>query len=342
MGKRFIPRPSVMSELKNYFMITLGLTLYAFTWKFFMEPNIFVTGGITGVGGIVYYATGIPMQYTYFAINIVLIIIAIQQLGWKFCIKTVYAIAIMTLMLELFDYCFNTLDWQTAKDVLPGRELEACLVGSIFIGIGIAFCFLSNGSTGGVDIIAAIVNKYKDISFGRAMLYVDACIIISSFFFVPVDPEMAEAAGMTSEAWKLQKIFYGFINLVIVNVSLDYMINSNRQSVQFFIFTNKYDEVSYYITRYLKRGVTLLDSVGYYSGKEGKVVTTIAKASQSSQLLSAIKQIDPDALVSQSKVMAVYGLGFDKIKAKSKKVKDEHINDSERKNETGICNKQQA
>lgn len=323
MGKRFFPRPTVMSEIKNYLMITLGLTLYAFTWKFFMEPNQFVTGGITGVGGIVKYATGIPMQYTYFGINIILIIIAIQQLGWKFCVKTIYAIAIMTLTLEMFDYCFNVLDWPTAVDVLgKEKQLEACIVGSIFIGMGIAFCFLSNGSTGGVDIIAAIVNKYKDISFGRAMLCVDACIIISSYFFVP------EKEG-SPEYDNLQKIFYGFINLVIVNISLDYMINSNRQSVQFFIFTNKYDKVSYYITRYLKRGVTLLDSVGYYSGKEGKVVTTIVKASQSNQLLSAIKQIDPNALISQSKVMAVYGLGFDKIKAKSKKVKNEHINDSE-------------
>ena len=313
MGKRFIPRPTIMSELKNYLMISLGLTLYAFTWKFFMAPYQFVTGGITGVGGIVEYTTTIPMQYTYFAINIILIIIAIQQLGWRFCVKTIYAILVMTLMLELFDYFFNTLDWSTAYDILgPEKQLEACIVGSIFIGMGIAFCFLSNGSTGGVDIIAAIVNKYKDISFGRAMLYVDACIIISSFFIVPSD----------NLNMSIQKVFYGFINLVIVNMSLDYMVNSNRQAVQFFIFSSKYDEIAYYITRRLKRGVTLLDSVGYYSGKEGKVVTTIARATQANQLLSAIKQIDPNALVSQSKVMAVYGLGFDKIKAKKKVERD--------------------
>ena len=312
MGKRFIPRPSIISEIKNYLMITLGLTLYAFTWKFFMAPFKFVTGGITGIGGIVEYTTGIPMQYTYFAINIVLIIIAIQQLGWKFCVKTIYAIVVMTLALEMFDLIFQTVP--TAYQILgPDKQLEACIVGSIFIGMGIAFCFLSNGSTGGVDIIAAIVNKYKDISFGRAMLYVDACIILSSFFVIP-----SESVSMS-----VQKIFYGFINLVIVNVSLDYMVNSNRQAVQFFIFSSKYDEIAYYITRGLKRGVTLLDSVGYYSGKEGKVVTTIARATQANQLLSAIKQIDPNALVSQSKVMAVYGLGFDRIKAKKKVVIDD-------------------
>ena len=322
MGKRFIPRPTIMSELKNYFMITVGLTLYAFTWKFFMAPFQFVTGGITGVSGIVEYTTGIPMQYTYFAINIVLLIVAIQQLGWKFCIKTIFAIVVMTLMLEFFDFVFKTCP--TAYEILgPDKQLEACIVGSIFIGMAIAFCFLSNGSTGGVDIIAAIVNKYKDISFGRAMLYVDSCIIISSFFIIP-----SESVSMS-----VQKIFYGFINLVIVNVSLDYMVNSNRQMVQFFIFSNKYEEIGYYITRHLKRGVTLLDSVGFYSKKEGKVITTLTRANQSNLIFSMVKQIDPNALISQSKVMGVYGNGFDKIKAKNIKLQEVDFEKADKTND---------
>ena len=309
MAKRFIPRPSIISEVKNYFMITLGLAFYAFAWNFFMAPYKFVTGGITGIGAIVQYTTGVPMQYTYFFINVVLIIIAIWQLGLKFCIKTIYAIIVLTLLLEFFQNFFEV--YPTAATILgPDKQLESCIVGSIFTGLGIALCFINNGSTGGVDIIAAIVNKYKDISFGRAMLYVDACIITSSFFIIPNDTVTG-----------LQKVFYGYITLVIINVSLDYVVNSNRQTVQFFIFSNKYDEIAYYITRHLKRGVTLLDSVGYYSGKEGKVVTTLARASQSNQLFSAVKQIDPNALISQTKAMAIYGNGFDKIKANDKKIK---------------------
>lgn len=310
MPKRFIPRPTVMSEVKNYIMITIGLAFYAFAWNFFMAPYEFVTGGITGIGAIVQYTAGIPMQYTYFFINVVLIIIAIWQLGLKFCIKTIYAIITLTLFLQIFQNVFEV--YPDAFVILgPDKQLESCIVGSIFTGLGIAFCFLSNGSTGGVDIIAAIVNKYKDVSFGRAMLYVDACIITSSLFIIPTG----------DIAISLQKVFYGFITLIIVNVSLDYMINSNRQMVQFFIFSSKYDEISYYITRHLKRGVTLLDSVGYYSGKEGKVVTTLARSNQSNQLFSAIKQIDPNALISQIKVMGAYGNGFDKIKAKAKRIK---------------------
>ena len=316
MGKRFIPKPTMISEVKNYSMITLGLLIYAFAWNFFMSPFKLVAGGITGVGAIVQYTTdgAIPMQYTYFAINLVLLIIAIWQLGLKFCIKTIYAIITMTLFLELSQHVFEI--YPNALDVLgEDGKLEASIVGSIFTGMGIAFCFLSNGSTGGVDIIAAIVNKYKDVSFGRAMLYIDICIITSSFFIIPY-----ENGDMTLG---LKSVFYGYICLVIINVSLDYMINSNRQTVQVFVFSSKYDEIAYYITRHLKRGVTLLDSVGYYSGKEGKVVMTLARANQSNQLFMAIKQIDPNSLISQSKVMAVYGNGFDKIKGKAKSIKIE-------------------
>ena len=310
MGRHFIPRPTLMGEIKNYLSITLGLIIYAIAWNFFMAPYKFVIGGITGIGAIVQYTAGVSMQYTYFSINVVLVLIAIWQLGLKFCIKTIYAVVTLTLMLELFQNIFEV--YPNAYQILgPDKQLESCIVGSIFTGMGIAICFLNNGSTGGVDIIAAIVNKYKDVSFGRAMLYIDACIITSSFFIIPSN----------DVAMSLQKVFYGYINLVSVNVSLDYIVNSNRQTVQFFIFSNKYDEIGYYITRHLKRGVTLLDSVGYYSGKEGKVVTTLARANQSNQLINAVRQIDPNALISQSKVMTVYGNGFDKIKGKSKSIK---------------------
>ena len=315
MRKFSFPRPSIMSEIKSYLMITLGLALYSFVWNFFMSPYEFLIGGITGVGAIVQYSVGISMQYVYFALNLILIIIAIKILGWKFCIKTIYAIITMTIMLSITEILFENFNAYTILGA--DKELEACLVGSIFIGIAIAICFLNNGSTGGVDIIAAIVNKYKDVSFGRAMLYVDTIIVTSSFFIIPSD----------NITVSLSRMFYGYITLVVVNLALDYMVNSNRQMVQFFIFSNKYEEIGYYITRQLKRGVTLLDSVGFYSKKEGKVITTLTRANQSNQLFSMVKQIDPNALISQSKVMGVYGNGFDKIKAKKIKLEENKTED---------------
>lgn len=314
MAKFLFPRPSAMSEVKSYTMITLGLALYAFVWNFFMSPYEFLIGGVTGIGAIVQYSTNgfIPMQYVYFALNLILLLIAIKELGWRFCIKTAYAIFAMTILLSITQELLK--DYNALSILGPDKQLEACLVGSIFIGIAIAICFLNNGSTGGVDIIAAIVNKYKDVSFGRAMLYIDGFIITSSFFIIPSEDVKIS----------LQRMFYGYITLVIVNVALDYMVNSSRQMVQFFIFSNKYEEIGYYITRRLNRGVTLLDSVGFYSKKEGKVITTLTRANQSNLLFSMVKQIDPNALISQSKVMGVYGNGFDKIKAKNIKLQEEN------------------
>ncbi len=322
MAKFNYPRPSIMSEIKNYIMITLGLALYAIVWNFFMSPYEFLIGGVTGIGAIVQYSTDglISMQYIYFAINLILIVIAIKILGWKFCIKTIYAIFTMTIMLSITEVLFESYNAYTILGA--DKELESCLVGSIFIGIAIAMCFLNNGSTGGVDIIAAIVNKYKDVSFGRAMLYVDTFIVTSSFFIIPSD----------NITMSLSRMFYGYITLVIVNISLDYMVNSNRQMVQFFIFSNKYEEIGYYITRHLKRGVTLLDSVGFYSKKEGKVITTLTRANQSNQLFSMVKEIDPNALISQSKVLGVYGNGFDKIKAKKINLKNVKLENTETEN----------
>ena len=188
----------------------------------------------------------------------------------------------------------------------PNKQLEVCLVGSIFIGMGIAICFLNNGSTGGVDIIAAIVNKYKDVSFGRAMLYIDACIITSGFFIIP-SADFSES---------LAKVFYGYINLVIVNASLDYMVNSNRQMVQFFIFSKKYEEIGIAINTELNRGVTLLDAKGFYSKEPIQVMTVVARKSQSGDLFNIIKRIDPDAFISQNQTIGVYGRGFEMIGTK--------------------------
>ncbi|MBR5475926.1 MAG: YitT family protein [Bacteroidaceae bacterium] len=308
MAKRFIPKTNIANEIKSYFIITLGLAIYAIAWNFFMSPYQFLVGGMTGVGAIIQYTVGIPIQYTYFSINIILISVAIKILGFRFCIKTIYAIFTLTILLGITQELFKD---QNALTILgDSKQLEVCLVGSIFIGIGIAICFLNNGSTGGVDIIAAIVNKYKDVSFGRVMLYIDTFIITSGLLINTSD---------LSES--LTRVFYGYINLVIVNASIDYMINSNRQMVQFFIFSSKYEDIAYYITRTMRRGVTLLDSVGFYSKQEGKVITTLARANQTNEMFSIVKQIDPDAIISQSKVTSVYGKGFDKIKAKDLKLK---------------------
>ena len=302
MGAFNIPKKSIMLEAKEYVMITLGLIIYAFGWVFFLLPFKLVSGGTACIGAIIQYATGFPMQYTYFIINIILLCIAIKELGVRFCIKTIYAVFTLTFCLEmvqelLYSYNFDALS-------LLGQEatFEASIIGACFCGMGIGVCFVNGGSTGGTDIIAAIINKYRDVSLGRVIMYIDVAVVVSS--------------GFIFGAGEVSKVFYGLITLLISATMLDYVVNSNRRLVQFLIFSKKYDEISEYITKDMHRGVTLLNGIGYYTKEDTKVIVTMMRATEAAEVFRIVHEIDPCAFITQSRVSGVYGVGFDKLKLK--------------------------
>ena len=287
-------------ESKEYIMITFGLILYSLGWTCFLLPYQITTGGVTGISAIIYYATGIEIQVSYFFINAVFLIFALKILGFKFCIKTIYAVFAMTFFLWLFQEMMKDDVGKFVLLIGEGQDFMGCVLGSCMCGIGIAVVFLNNGSTGGTDIIAAIVNKYRDVTFGRMIMYCDI-IIISSCYFIFHD-------------WR--RVVFGFATLIIMSFIMDYVINSARQSVQFLIFSKKYDEIAEAVTHNLHRGVTILDGTGWYSKQPVKVIVILAKRSQSVNIFRLVKDIDPNAFVSQSNVVGVYGEGFDRIKVK--------------------------
>ena len=237
---------------------------------------------------------------SYFIINAVLLTVAIKILGPKFSIKTAYAIFALTFFLWLFQEMMKDEQGVLTQIIGPGQDFMACVIGATLCGIGLGIVFINNGSTGGTDIIAAVVNKYRDVTFGRMILYCDI-IIISSCYFIFND-------------WR--RVVFGFVTLVVISYVLDLIINSARQSVQFFIFSKHYEEIAEHITRDMHRGVTVLDGMGWYSKNPVKVVVVLAKKSQSVQIFRMVKDIDPNAFISQSSVIGVYGEGFDKIKVK--------------------------
>ena len=298
-----ISKPSktaLMRELKDYIVITLGLISYSLAWAAFLIPYQITTGGTTGIGAIIYYATGFPIQWSYFIINAVLMTFAIKILGPKFSIKTTYAIFMLTFLLWLFQKLVNGPDGIPPQILGPGQDFMACLIGASMCGVGLGVVFNCNGSTGGTDIIAWIINKYKDVTLGRMMMYCDI-VIISSCYFIFHD-------------WR--RVLFGFCVLFIMSLVIDYVINSTRQSVQFLIFSRKYEEIAEGIATRVDRGVTLLDGKGWYSKQEIKVVVVLAKKSESIDIFRLVKDIDPNAFISQSNVVGVYGEGFDKLKVK--------------------------
>ena len=290
-------------ELKDYVAITLGIMCYALGWAAFLLPYQISTGGVTGISALIYYVTGIEIQVSYFVINAIFMVFALRILGLKFCIKTLYAIPALTFFLWLFQVLLKDDAGNLPLLLGPGQEFMALVIGACMTGFGIGFVFIYNGSTGGTDILAWIINKYKDVSLGRLIMYGDI-IIISSCYLVFHD-------------WK--RVLFGFCVLFIMSVVIDYVVNSNRQSVQFLIFSRKHEEIAETITKELRRGVTLLDGTGWYSKQSIKVVVILAKKNQANEIFRLVRDIDENAFISQSNVVGVYGEGFDKLKIKKKK-----------------------
>ena len=287
-------------ELKDYVAITFGLVCYAFGWVAFMLPYQISTGGLTGISALIYYVTGIEIQVSYFFLNAILMVFALKILGPKFCIKTLYAIPVLTFLLWFFQIIMKDDAGNLPLLLGPGQEFMATVIGAGMLGFGIGIVFINNGSTGGTDIIAWIINKYKDVTLGRLIMYCDI-VIISSCYLVFND-------------WK--RVLFGFTVLFIMTIVIDYVVNSNRQSVQFLIFSKKHEEIAETISTELHRGVTLLDGTGWYSKQNIKVVVVLAKKRQSLEIFRLVKDIDENAFISQSNVVGVYGEGFDKLRLK--------------------------
>lgn len=301
----------IWREVKDYLFITLGLALYAISFTVFLMPYQIVAGGVTGLSAIIYYITGFHLENTYVIINGFLLLVALKILGVKFLMKTIYAIFTLYLFLmfvqEIMPKQDNGLPFKLMGE---GQDFMSMIIGCVLAGVALAIVFLHNGSTGGTDIIAASVNKYHNVSLGSVLITADFCIIGSCMFF-PQFGDYLERA---------HKVMFGFCVMAMENYVLDYVMNARRQSVQFFIFSKKWQEIANAIGTEMDHGVTILDGHGWYTGKESKVLCILAKKNESVNMFRLIKMIDPQAFVSQSSVIGVYGEGFDEMKVK---IKDE-------------------
>ena len=306
---------SIVQNVQDYLIITFGLICYATGFTCFQLPYEITTGGLAGAGAVIFYATGFPVHYTFFIVNIILLSIAVKVLGWKFCIKTIYAVFMLTFLLALAKSIMIHVgevhpEYVKSPQGLPQLVKDgmfmSCILGASLEGVGIGLVFLNNGSTGGTDIIAAIINKYRDVTLGQMMMLCDL-IIITSSLLLPTG--------------NVEKLLYGYCTLIITNLLLDYVVDRGRQSVQFLIFSMKYDEIAGAINK-LHRGVTVLNGQGWYTKHERKVLVVLAKKRESTTIFRIIQNIDPGAFVSQSKVIGVFGYGFDKIKVKAKADKE--------------------
>lgn len=291
----------ILKLVEDYAAITLGLFIYVTAWVIFMWPKQITGGGVTGIASLIKYSTGMPVGLTYLAINAVLLAIGFKILGKAFGMKTIYAIGITTLF-------FNIVPFVIPEELivsLSGKnsDLICAIMAGALAGLGIGISFNSGGSSGGTDIIALIINKYRNISPGRTILYIDFLIIGSSYFF-------------SDSPDAINKTLYGYIMIVVVGYTIDLIVSGQKQSLQIFIISKKYEQIANRLTTELNRGVTAIDGKGWYTKESATILMIIVRKYEGNDIYRVIREEDPHAFISVSNAMGVYGQGFDQIKGK--------------------------
>ncbi len=292
---------TLLRGIKEYTIIAFGLLVYSLGWVMFLIPNGLVGGGVTGISAILYYVTGFPVSYSFFLINAVLLAIALKVLGKAFGLKTVFAIIAGTVFLKVLP---DVIPAELIQDIAVGNgKLLSAIIGGACAGSGIAITFTQGGSSGGTDIIALIINKYRNISPGRLILMMDILIIASSIA-MPSQETIGQRVAI---------IIYGYVLIAVTSYTIDLIISGARQSIQIFIFSRKYEEIAEKITS-IGRGVTVIDGMGWFTKREGKILMVIVRRTESNYVFRVVREVDRNAFMSVGNVMGVYGEGFEQIK----------------------------
>lgn len=293
-----ITKSAIRRMIREYLIISFGLTLYSFAWTTIIIPADVVGGGMAGLALVVYYATGgaaggIPIGITFFAANAILLAVASLLIGIRFGAKTLYAIFYIS-------FSMGVIQQFVPPDLLglADDKLLSAILGGAASGVGVSLCFAQGGSTGGSDIVAMIVNKYRNISYGRIIMVCDMIIIGSSVFVFK----------------NITSVIYGYILVAVNGYMLDAMMAGNRQSSQMLIISKHFAAIADRVSGEMGRGVTLLDATGWYTKQTEKVVMVVCRKNETSHLFRIIRECDPAAFITVGSVMGVYGLGFESLK----------------------------
>lgn len=297
---------AILKEVRSYIGITFGLLLYAFSWVAFLIPNQVVGGGAAGMATVLHFLTGshIPVGYIFFLLNAILVIIGTIILGKGFGVKTIYGIILVALTLE---YCPKPT---FIIEALNDSDILLCsIIGGFVGGFGIAIAFMHGGSAGGTDILAMIISKYRNVTPGKVFLYADLVIISSSFFI----------------SWDFRTVVYGYVVMAVFSYSVDLFLSGSKQSVQLLVLSPLYSQIAEKITKDARRGVTVVDSMGWYSKQPSKLLIIVVRKYEMNAIYHIIKEVDSNAFITVANVMGVYGKGFDTIKTSKKPKKSINI-----------------
>lgn len=289
-----IAQRTIRQNLLDYAFIFLGICLYGVGFCAFILPESIVMGGVAGISSLLFYAFGWSPAVMIWVINGILLLISFKALSRQFAMRTIIGVTMLSLVIGAMQPFF-----QIFPVITPGKDVFMhVLIGALLSGAGLGIVFSHNGSTGGTDIIVALVNKYSRMSLGRVMQFIDITIIATSYVLFH----------------SFDLIVYGVVFTVIASIMVDYVFNGSRQTVQFLIISKRYELMADAMNNKLNRGVTILHGQGWYSKQDVQVVMVLCRKYESQYVFNLIKAIDPNAMVSQTFCHGVFGEGFDKIK----------------------------
>mgnify|MGYP000263736889 CR=1 FL=1 len=281
-------------QWKDIFMLFLGVLSYSVGYTAFILPEKVVMGGVSGLSALIFYATGFPPGYSIWLLNFLMLGIAIKTLSRTFIYRTFIGVTMLAFIVGILQPFFAA-----HPIITPGEDkFMHVLIGGLMGGMGLGLIYSHNGSTGGTDILIAILNKYFRMSFGRAMQFIDFTIITSSYLLFH----------------SVELIVYGAVFTLVASYMCDYIVNGARQTVQFIIISKHYKEIADEINSNIHRGVTVIEGKGWYSKNEVEILIVMARRYESQDIFRYIKKLDPDALVSQTNCQGIFGEGFDTFK----------------------------
>lgn len=287
----------VMTTFKEYFLMAIGMFIYSFGWIGCILPAQGVGGGAAGLSLILSHAfeqyLGVSVQIgtVVFVLNAILLVGAGFVVGWNFGIKTIFCVFVLSVAMNVWQIALP------AGDFLHLDRLLSIILGGILAGVGVGLCFQQGGSTGGTDIVAMIINKYRTVSYGRIVIYSDFVIIASSMLV----------------GFNIDTVIYGYVMTAVFGYTVDMIMSGSHQSSQVMIISQDYAKMADAILKEAHRGVTMLDSQGWYSKEDSKMVVVVCRKRETSEILKIVKSVDPNAFITVGSVMGVYGKGFEAL-----------------------------
>ncbi|HBH12810.1 MAG TPA: YitT family protein, partial [Clostridiales bacterium] len=260
-----------------------------------ITPYRIVPGGVYGISIIIHYLFGTPVGLTALAFNIPITLLAAKVLGPRYGAKTVTGFILTSILIDGLTYFLGSDPLKIGDEILMSS-----LYGGLFIGIGVGLIFRARASCGGTDVIAMMISRFIHQPVGQIMIYVDSLIVLAGF--------------IAFKDWKIP--LYSLVTIFVVGRMVDVVIEGLNYNKCLLIVSDKHDEISQIILHDLKRGGTIFNSKGIYSGKDRPLIFTVMSRSEMIRLKSFIRQIDPKAFITVMDTSEILGEGFRPLKEK--------------------------